>query len=244
MTGRRAALVVAALLAAGTSGAEADDMSLVLDRRSGAVEFYLAGPAPRVLDLLDRGRSPGMAGIDPERWRVTGSFDFGDALIAGTEAHLGGVPIRFEAMSAMLHPESDALPLRTPLDGMIAIAVCTAADAASAVSLDESRLYLGYIAYADDTGGEIVLAFAAPLGEALSITVRDHAEGAFRAGYRLDLPQGSTRLALRALPEGPPFPAWLALAALLINAVFIGGAILGSRRGGAAPAPRGAVSGA
>jgi hypothetical protein len=143
---------------------------------------------------------------------------------------MGGAPVRFEAMSAMLHPESDPLPLRSPLDGMIAIAVCTAPHAGNAFALEESRLYLGYIAYADDTDGAVDLAFPAPLDHSLSITVRDHAEGAFRTGYRLDLPEGSTRLVLRGVPGGPPFPAWLALAALLINAAFIGGAIVRSRR--------------
>jgi hypothetical protein len=65
---------------------------------------------------------------------------------------------------------------------MIAIAVCTPPDAGNAFAVEESRLDLGDIAHAGDTGGEIDLALAAPPGLALSIEVRDHPDGAFRAG--------------------------------------------------------------
>jgi hypothetical protein len=238
-----AALVIAALFASRATGAGAGDLSLVLDRRENAVELYLAGLAPLVLALFGGLPAGEQGAVDPDRWRVAGSFDFADALIAGTSVRIGGAADRFEAMSAMLHPESDPLPLHSPLDGMIAIAVCTAPDAGNAFALEESRLYLGYIAYAGDTGGEIDLGFAAPLGQALSIEVRDHADGELLAVYRLELEEGSASLFLRGAPEGLPPPAWIALAALLFNAVFAGGAILRSRRAGKVWTARGAISG-
>jgi len=229
---RRAILagLAAAMLVPGQAGA--GDLSLVLDRRAGAVELYLAGSTGDVLALFGAEAEDG-GGIDPDRWRLTGSFDFGDALLSGASVRIGGEPAAFEAMSVMVHPKSDPLPLRTPFDGLVAIAVCTASGDESNLPVPLTRLYAGYIAYTGATGGAIQIAFPEPLAREVSLTVRDHSDGRLRTVYRVGLAPGDARLDLRPVSAGLPLPAWLTLAALALNAVFAGAAIVHSRRRGA-----------
>jgi hypothetical protein len=225
LAGLAAALLVPAQAGAG-------DLSLVLDRRAGAVELYLAGPTGDVLALFGAEADDG-GGIDPDRWRLTGSFDFGDALLSGASVRIGGEPAVFEAMSVMVHPKSDPLPLRSPFDGLVAIAVCTASGDDSSLPISRTRLYAGYIAYTGATDGAIHLALPRPLARQISLIVRDHSDGRLLAVYRVGLGEGDDRLDLRPASAGLPLPAWLTLAALALNAVFAGAAIVHSRRRGA-----------
>ncbi len=192
---RRLALAITCSL--GVSAAQADDMTLVIERGNDAIEFYFALGADVMVETfgLPQNRLAGPNGTVEFDSLREGTFDMGDELFAGVEAQIGETPALFEAMSLMVHPETDALPLETPLDGMIAIAVCTAPTPATPPGLDELRAYAGYIAYTDTPQAPLSLKVPAIGRDDLTVHIRDHTRGMLTSGQTVSWTDGAVLLA-------------------------------------------------
>ena len=156
--------------------AAAADMTLVLDRQDDAIEMYFTISAERVEDVFALPKEAfendsGTVDFEPLR---QGTYDIGDTLFANMDARLGGDDIIFEAMSLMVHPKANALPLQTPLDGMIAIAVCTVPAPAGPITLADLQLYAGFIAYADRPNQGMTFQLPNALDSPLTVEIRDY----------------------------------------------------------------------
>ena len=225
--------------AAPTAAAEATpDMVLVVDRMPGAVEIYVAMDADRMLQTFglpqDRLAGPG-GSVDFAPLRQ-GTYDMADEMFAVTAATIGGAPARFEAMSMMVHPQDEALPMRTPLEGLIAIGVCTVPEPDRPPRLDALRAYAGFIAYTDTPQAPLALRFpavadGAPGGGALTVEIREHTEGRETAVTRMTL--GAERRVVTA-PGSSAHTALLAGGAGLLGALGAGALWMRRRQSAAA----------
>ena len=159
--------------------ARAADITLVVDRQPNAIELYLTMSAHLIsttFNVPDRIIAEADGTVDFEPLRM-GTFDIGDALFEGVSQELGGEPVFFEAMSLMVHPKKNALPLETPLDGMISIAVCTVTPPNEPIMLHDLQLYGGYIAYVDRPMDALAISFPMLGKEALTVETRDYSGG-------------------------------------------------------------------
>ncbi len=105
-------------------------LEMIVDRGDGHVSVFLSMPAPAAVDLfgLPPAALVGADGTVPFDALRLGTFDIGDTLWTDVRATIDGVPATFEAMSLMVHPKDSRAPFDTPLDGIIAIGVCTVPD--------------------------------------------------------------------------------------------------------------------
>ncbi|WP_147127687.1 hypothetical protein [Shimia ponticola] len=149
-------------------------IDVLVDRRPQSIELFMRFPARNTETIF--GITPdALAASDGRVYfgalRETGTFDFGDAMIAGTRLSLGGEEQPLEAMSVMVHPADNALPFETPLDGNIAMAVCTVPDPVVPPALTDLVLYTGFISYPATGAGEIKLSMpnTVPLELAVSV---------------------------------------------------------------------------
>ena len=168
-------LVITIVLLALSSPASARDATVVVHRGDSAVELYFSLPAPSLVSVF---------GLPPERLEQAdgtvdfeplrlGTWEIGDAAFEGVDARIGGAPAVFEAMSLMVHPANAKLPLRDPVEGMIAISVCTVPQPEMPPSLDELHAYTGYIAYTDAPQGPVLLRLPETGRRTLEVTVLD-----------------------------------------------------------------------
>ncbi|MEM9047513.1 MAG: hypothetical protein AAGC92_02230 [Pseudomonadota bacterium] len=195
---------------AALSPVQAGDIQIVIDRGSDSVEVYMAMNAATMSDAF--GLPPdlladerGLVDIEPLR---QGTWDIGDALLRNVETRLGDDPTRFEAMSLMVHPAERPLPLDTPIDGMIAIAVCTVPTPETPPSLDDLRAYVGFIAYPVDPDQVVSFTLPAAGRAMLDVTVRDYHKGRLLAASQHKIADGGT---LTIVTAGAPSP-WLGFA--------------------------------
>lgn len=156
-----ASLILLVLMFAGAGGAAAqpDGVTFVVHRGEASVEVYFSLPAEMLVSVfgMPRHELEGPDGrVDFDALRM-GTWDIGDAAFRQVGARIGGQAAPFEALSLMVHPKSSLLPLNTPIDGMISIAVCSAPTPREAPALSDLQAYVGYIAYADRPQAPITL---------------------------------------------------------------------------------------
>jgi len=187
----------------GAHPAGATEVEIVLDRKPGMVELYMSLPAEAMVQ--DMGLPPeqltgpdGTVDYDPLR---LGTWEIGDALFEQVDTRIGETTVLFEAMSLMVHLNELALPLNTPIDGMIAIAVCTAPDPVAPPALSDLRAYAGYIAYTDAPGGSVSLTFRAPLDAAYTFVVRDFFDGRLSASHVIESETGALVIPAASTPQ-------------------------------------------
>lgn len=144
---RIAGTLIAMLLWAQHSSAQ--DMTLVIQRLDDSTEIYVSADAPTLFTTFNTSPDviPMLDGLDGHvdfDAFFEGTWDVGDALLAETDITIGGTDARFEAMSFMVHPEDQKLPLRTRIDGMIAMSVCNTIEDGAQLGLNNLQAYVGY----------------------------------------------------------------------------------------------------
>lgn len=166
------------------------------------VEVYLALSAEDLERVL--GADPGLLGdaqgrVDLAEFK-TGTFDLADRIFAGVTARADAAPLHLEAMSLMLHPEEAPLPLRTPMDGEIAMSVCGAPIPDVPPSLGELTAYVGLIAQTDGPVESLELVFPGPgaAGRVAQVSVHGHGGAVRNTAPTLD---GQGHLSLRLTPQ-------------------------------------------
>lgn len=171
----------------------AEEMTLIVERDDSSVAIYFGLPATGMLDVfaLPPGALTNEGGQVPFEELRLGTWEIGDALFAPVAASVGGAPAVFEAMSLMVHPTDQRLPLRDPLDGMLAIAVCSV-EPPEAPTLDTLYSYVGLIAYPDDPAAPIGFELPATGRAALEVTVRDFYDGRLWSEANLTVEDGGT----------------------------------------------------
>jgi len=185
------------------------------DRNPDWVELYLALPAEDLERVL--GAEPGLLGdaqgrVDLAEFQ-SGTFDLADRVFAGVTAGADTVPLDLEAMSLMLHPEETPLPLRTPLDGEIAMSVCGAPIPEVPPSVGELTAYVGLIAHTDGPVKSLDLVFPGPdaAGRVAQVSVHGAPGAVTTTAPTLD---GQGHLSVRLAPQPQLWPVAGALGAL------------------------------
>ncbi|NRB01251.1 MAG: hypothetical protein HRU32_15820 [Rhodobacteraceae bacterium] len=163
----------------------AGDVDVVVQRTDRAIEVYFAMPANTLvtafgLDPAHLARPDGTVPFDELR---LGTWDIGDAALEDVETMVGGAPAVFEAMSLMAHPANAALPMMTPLEAMISIEVCSIPTPEVPLTLDDLRVYVGYIAYVDDPTARLTFELPSDINQDLSVDIRDFTAHAPNAAY-------------------------------------------------------------
>ncbi len=168
------------------------ELSVVVERRAGSVELFVGLPAEGLVEVFAM-PAAALAGAD-------GTVDFdglrdgtvaiGEAILNPVATALGGRPVTFEAMSMMVHPEQWKLPLRDPVDGLIAVSVCTVPAPAWAPTLEDLHAYSGFIAYTDDPLQPLHLRFPGTGRAPVAVVVRDFTDGVLTAVHRATVPDG------------------------------------------------------
>ncbi|MEL7092579.1 MAG: hypothetical protein AAFN94_12670 [Pseudomonadota bacterium] len=137
-------------------------MTLVIQRLEHSTEIYVSADAPTLFTAFaaDPTVVP-MTGphIDFDAF-FEGTWDVGDALLADTDVTIAGSDAGFEAMSFMLHPISEKLPLRTRIDGMVAMSVCNTIEPGAQYLLDDLQAYVGY--FSDHGSDDSAIEFRLP----------------------------------------------------------------------------------
>ena len=175
---------------------ELGEVALIVDRKDGDIELFFGLPAARITDvfaappqiLVD---ADGLVTFDDLR---EGTWDAGDDLFAGVEARLGARSVSFEAMSVMVHPIDQRVPLNDPLDGIIAVSICMAIIPGARLPLDTLYLYAGFIGYAEETDAPLELSFTQTGRLPSIIDVREHRDGVLIRTHRVKLKDGGTLL--------------------------------------------------
>ena len=210
------AVLLLAGLAASPDRGEARDLTLILDRLPDSVELYMTLPADRADDIfgLPQEALTGAAGVVDYDDLRQGTAPLGDRLIAGTSTTLAGRELGFEAMSLMVHPVTDPLPMTTPFEGLLSILVCTAPEPEVPPTLDALRMYAGYVAYVETAEAPFTFTLPRSATGPVDVTLREFRAGTFLTETEVTLAPGGT---LTVFPGTPPEPASVVPVLLLLS---------------------------
>lgn len=154
------------------------DLRLVVSRLDDSVEIYAALRADALPGIL-QADPYGLAAADGRVYfgdfRKSGTFDFGDQMISQVGFTVDGADTKLEAMSVMVHPDTNILPFESPIDGVIAMSVCTVPDPVVPPQIDELRLYSGVVAYPVD--GHSALNLSLPHAEPIKVELVTFVDG-------------------------------------------------------------------
>lgn len=212
----RLGLVV--LLLTGADRGEARELQLILDRLPGSVELYMALPADRADDIfgLPQEALTGATGVvDYDDLRL-GTAPLGDRLLAETGTTLAGRDPGFEAMSLMVHPVTDPLPMTTPFEGLLSILVCTAPDPEVPPGLEELRMYAGYVAYVETAEAPFTFTLPRSASGPVDVALREFRAGTFLTETEVTLAPGGSLTVFPGTPSAraPVVPVLLLLSGL------------------------------
>jgi hypothetical protein len=209
-------------------GAAAQDMTLVIERGETTVEVFFGLPAEGLVEVF--GLPPerledqsGQVAFEPLR---QGTWLIGDEVISTTDARIGGAEARYEAMSLMVHPEDQKLPLYDLYDGLLAIAVCSV-EPPENPTLANLHAYIGYIAYPEDPNAALSFTLPKTNRGAIEVEIRDFRQGKLLIEETVTLEDGG-QIALPAAPA-PVNRATLGLGAFFGALTVIGALVLGLR---------------
>ncbi|MEL7164662.1 MAG: hypothetical protein AAGL96_04240 [Pseudomonadota bacterium] len=157
---RALAALIALLLLAQT--AVARDMTLVIQRLDDSTEIYVSADAPTLFTAFaaDTDVVPSNGAFVDFDAFFEGTWGVGDALLTSTDVTIAGKDAGFEAMSFMLHPATEKLPLRTRIDGMIAMSVCNTIEPGARYLLNDLQAYVGY--FSDHGSADAAIEFRLP----------------------------------------------------------------------------------
>lgn len=177
---------------------KARDIGVILHRTENGTELFLAGQAQTILAVFDAtdGVIP-MTGhhVDFEAFR-SGTWEIGNTLLEKSVFAIDEQPAGFEAMSFMLHPSTESLSFRTPMDGMIAIGVCNSAQADAKYNLNELMAYVGYYSTLNAINAPVVLKLPKTLSHNLTIEVSDFGPDGQSLHYVMELQAGEDQLSI------------------------------------------------
>lgn len=168
-----------------SAAAQARDITLVTHRTAEWTELYVAAKAGTLFEVFDVPPTA-LTGADD---RVdfgalrTGTAWLGDRLLETTRLRLGAHDAVFEAMSFMVHPADDKLPMTTPYEGLVAIGVCTGPEAGTHVSMSDLHAYVGYFAGLGGLDQPITLEFSQERTDALTVLVYEYDDAGLIATY-------------------------------------------------------------
>ncbi|MEM6340838.1 MAG: hypothetical protein AAF729_06800 [Pseudomonadota bacterium] len=224
-----ALLVTAFLSVTQAAQAETRGLTLIVDRQTDTVELYLSVSAEAAEPLFGLPKSTLTetdGSVDFDQLRL-GTFDIGDDLFAKVDTAFDGRETLFEAMSLMVHPKVNAMPFQQPLDGLIAIEVCTLPTPETPLTLNDLQLYAGFIAYTDTPDAKLTMHLPSMLSESMQVEIRDYKNGALQS-VTSQMVGGDTRSIVVTYKAAPPIKVEvIAIAiALLINVCFIALAIV------------------
>lgn len=160
-------------------------LQFVIDRADDYVELYFSAPAETVVDVFGlppRSLVEADGSVDFDRLRL-GTADIGDELFSRVRSSIDGTDVTFEAMSLMVHPIEDKLPLSNPIEGIIAIGVCTTENSETPVGLSQLQAYSGFIASTQNDDGTISVQLPNGGKKVLTVLVRDHTDGRLQREY-------------------------------------------------------------
>ncbi|MEO1538477.1 MAG: hypothetical protein AAFR73_12185 [Pseudomonadota bacterium] len=189
-------LFVLMFAAAGGAAAQPDGVSVVVHRGGASVEVYFSLPADMLVSVfgMPRHELEGPDGrVDFDALRM-GTWDIGDAAFRQVGARIGGQVASFEALSLMVHPKNSLLPLSTPIEGMISIAVCAAPTPRAAPALSDLQAYVGYIAYTDRPQAPIMLDLPETGRAAFTAQILDYTSFELRATSEVVVSDGGLML--------------------------------------------------
>lgn len=218
-TARVLRTVLAAFAVLWGSTLHAEEATIVVHRGEDAVEIYFSLPAEMLVSAF--GLPPELledadGTVDFESLRL-GTWDIGDAAFQNVSARINGAPATFEAMSLMVHPNASMLPLSNPIEGMIAIAVCSVPTPAVPPTLNDLRAYVGYIAYTDTPQGPITLDLPETGRGAFSMSVLDYTNFELRETAQIEVADGG-QIRLEA-DTAPQQTVWVGLVAAAIAGI-------------------------
>ncbi|MEM6941010.1 MAG: hypothetical protein AAF943_08455 [Pseudomonadota bacterium] len=201
-----------AVSAASVLPAFSSDLTIVVGRDESSTEVYFSARGDVLFDVFDQ--SPALLTGDDEYIEFgglsRGTFDAGDALLAKGDISIGGQSGVFEAMSMMVHPIQDKLPMQTPMDALIAIGVCNGPPAGTLIHVSGLQGYVGYFADRSAQDEGIRITFPANSADLTEVTVHDFSLGRKSLSYSVDVKaDGSITL---APPEGTHPSLWLTAA--------------------------------
>ncbi len=171
-----------------------DDLTLIVSRDEGYVEFYIQGSADLVLELLgkrpeeitDKNDAVDFASFQNGTWKTA------DRLIDQLKVHLDGNGDVLEAMSLMLHPKSDLIPFQTPTDGQFAVSICNALSREPVSDLSTLNLFAGYILVPASKSSAIQISFPNANLDKTFLRLITYTQGQFLSSKRLRLNNHAT----------------------------------------------------
>lgn len=201
------------LTGTGPSRGMAQELTIVVSRDHDTTELYFASRADVLFDMF--GASPRLLAdtsgqVDFGDLRQ-GTFDIADTLLFNTPTMIGQQTAGFEAMSLMVHPLSDTLPMMTPLDAMIAIGVCSGPPAGTLIPLWELQAYVGYFTSMGSLDKAITIRL--PQTDDISVTIHDFGPEGLLESYQIKL-NGQVPLILEP-PSTSHFPVLLGILGVL-----------------------------
>jgi hypothetical protein len=216
--GLRSFLLVAATLVGLGTKADAQDLTVLINRSEGATELFLAARADVLFDMMRA--SPTIFAtkngtVDFAKLRY-GTFEAGDELLARTSVLIAGEDAGFEAMSLMAHPLEEKLPMRTPMEALIAIGICTGPPSGTFISIDGLQAYAGYFTDVDARGASVSIQFPYTRHAEQLVTVHDVSNSGQITSYQTKLGPNGTLMLNRQTDAGMPF-AFLIICVLLIS---------------------------
>lgn len=189
---KKLALLVALIVPTQTLGQTLD---IIVDRRGEAVEVFVSLAAtdiPAVFGNSSDFIAPTGVVVDYDALRE-GTWDQGDAMIAGTQFRVGGDVRTLEAMSLMVHPKDAPMPFRSIADAYMAMSVCNGFAPGTIPTVDILHAYAGYIAYPVDGHTDLSLTLNNP--DFVTVNLREMSEGRFQSEQTLQLaPNGTLSL--------------------------------------------------
>lgn len=190
--------------------AAAERMTMIIERGPETVEVFFGLPADQMLTVFSLPPErledeTGSVAFEPLR---LGTWEIGDELFAPVEARIGGGIANFEAMSLMVHPEDQKLPLYDAFDGLMAIAVCSV-EPPENPTLRTLYSYVGFIDYPDDPYQPISFTFPNTGRDMLEVEIRDFRGGTLMSERLITLEDGGA-ITLEAVR--PPMPRWIVIA--------------------------------
>lgn len=224
-----AALGVVALGSVVSAALAAEDrVDLIVDRTGRGIEVFFGMPATVAISrfgLAAEQLEGSDGGVDFAAFSE-GTWDIGDALLKGVDVRIAGVEAGFEATSLMVHLKDQRLPFRSPLDALTAISVCGVAPPDTPPALDDLYLYAGFVAYPQDTAGNLRFVLPNRPGDTLLVQVRQFGAGHAGAARVMQIKSGAS------LVIGPrnARAVWWGAAVLSISLCVLAAARL-SRRG-------------
>lgn len=208
----------------------ADRIDIVIARGEQAVELFLAMPTDLAVshfglsreDLIDK---DGFA--DFQRFS-RGTFDLGEAFWREVEVQMSGEALEFEAMSLMVHPADRLLPFGTPLDALRSIEVC--GTTAQNVTLSDTHLYVGLIAYPKETQSNLAFELPNALPPSVDVSVRDFMDHRLASARVLQTSESPGVSKVQVVAVSDPSLSGLPLLSVIALLVFL--AYVGTRGNG------------